>query len=141
MVIIHAVFLTMTFSSDSLIVALYTTEVTAILISFGLLCMSVPVAVILFLEWRKRKATNKEKKQPGKLHQQFSLVMHIQGSRILMQTCFFFVIRRRTDSSTSFRSGQLLFSSAGTRQQQQQSEFDGLAALTEHRPFRSMNVL
>ncbi|ROI16349.1 Tumor necrosis factor receptor superfamily member 5 [Anabarilius grahami] len=39
-------------------------KVTAILISFGLLCISVPVAVFLFLEWRKRKATNKGKKQP-----------------------------------------------------------------------------
>ncbi|XP_048029561.1 tumor necrosis factor receptor superfamily member 9b [Megalobrama amblycephala] len=39
-------------------------KVIAILISFGLLCISIPVAVILFLAWRKRKATNKEKKQP-----------------------------------------------------------------------------
>ncbi|XP_067243215.1 tumor necrosis factor receptor superfamily member 9b isoform X2 [Chanodichthys erythropterus] len=39
-------------------------KVTAILISFGFLCILIPVAVILFLAWRKRKAINKEKKQP-----------------------------------------------------------------------------
>ncbi|XP_067287977.1 tumor necrosis factor receptor superfamily member 9b isoform X2 [Pseudorasbora parva] len=40
-------------------------KVTAILIIFGFICIAIPVATILFLEWRRRKATHKEKKQPG----------------------------------------------------------------------------
>ncbi|XP_077060213.1 tumor necrosis factor receptor superfamily member 9b [Siphateles boraxobius] len=39
-------------------------KVTVILIIFGLLCVTIPVATILFLEWR-RKVTRKEKHQPG----------------------------------------------------------------------------
>ncbi|KAK7127449.1 hypothetical protein R3I93_020130 [Phoxinus phoxinus] len=38
--------------------------VTVILIIFGLLCVT-PVATILILEWRRRKLTHKERKQPG----------------------------------------------------------------------------
>ncbi|CAM4731512.1 unnamed protein product [Leuciscus chuanchicus] len=40
-------------------------KVIVILIIFGLLCVTIPVATILFLEWRRRKDTHKERKQPG----------------------------------------------------------------------------
>ncbi|XP_056111285.1 tumor necrosis factor receptor superfamily member 9b [Rhinichthys klamathensis goyatoka] len=40
-------------------------KVTVILIIFGLICVTIPLATILYLEWRRRKVTHKERKQPG----------------------------------------------------------------------------
>ncbi|KAG1941717.1 tumor necrosis factor receptor superfamily member 9-like [Pimephales promelas] len=40
-------------------------NVTVILIIFGVIGVTIPLAIILFLEWRRRKITHEERKQPG----------------------------------------------------------------------------
>lgn len=59
---------------------LFATEIIVFFIIFGLLCVTIPIATSLFLVWRRRKVTHKERKQPGKLHHLlFSLVLHVKG--------------------------------------------------------------
>ncbi|XP_051531810.1 tumor necrosis factor receptor superfamily member 9b isoform X2 [Myxocyprinus asiaticus] len=70
-----------------------TDNVTCILISFGLLCITIPVLTILYLEWRRRKATHKP---PGTKEP-----LNGQNQRSLPEECSFCFPQQEHGSSSS----------------------------------------